>query len=173
MVVTVAGESGSGKSGIALCLAEAMFAEGAPTLVLCQDDYFRLPPATNRARRQQGLDWVGPAEVDLDLLDDHLTQLVEHPDRPLTKPLVDFDADRIEREIIPPEPWRLIVVEGTYVSLLARVDMRVFLDRNRQRSLRGRLARSREPETAFLDRVLAIEHRVISSHRSRADLVVR
>ena len=71
IVVTIAGESGSGKSEIAHCLAEALAAEGRSSVILGQDDYFKLPPRTNHARRLEEIDWVGPGEVWLDLLDAH------------------------------------------------------------------------------------------------------
>ena len=67
VTVTVAGESGSGKSEIAHCIAEVLEGEGKRALVLGQDDYFKLPPKSNHNRRLEGIDWVGPGEVRLDI----------------------------------------------------------------------------------------------------------
>jgi uridine kinase len=90
LCVSVAGESGSGKSEIAHCLAELLEKDGYSAIILAQDDYFKLPPKSNHEKRQKDISWVGPGEVRLDLLDENIESLKEHPDRPLKKPLVYF-----------------------------------------------------------------------------------
>ena len=55
VIVSIAGESGSGKSETANCLATALEDDERNCLILCQDDYFRLPPKTNSIRRAQQL----------------------------------------------------------------------------------------------------------------------
>ena len=68
--ITVAGESGSGKSETAQALAEAVAGSGVQAVVLQQDDYFVHPPKTNDATRRKDISWVGTGEVRLDLLDE-------------------------------------------------------------------------------------------------------
>ncbi len=148
LAVTVAGESGSGKSEIAHCLAELLREEKKEPVILCQDDYFLLPPRTNHDRRLGEIGRVGPGEVRLELLDEHISALKERPDEPLEKPLVFFEEDRIGAEVLQPGPGRLrvIIVEGTYTSMLGGGDLRVFIDRDYRQNRKTRLKRARDPD---------------------------
>jgi ABC-type dipeptide/oligopeptide/nickel transport system ATPase component len=51
LCVTVAGESGCGKSETALVLSELCEGAGRKTVILAQDDYFHLPPHSNAKPR--------------------------------------------------------------------------------------------------------------------------
>ena len=75
--VTVAGESGSGKSETATAIKEALKVRGLRAEILQQDDYFVFPPKTNDGRRRADIGWVGPGEVRLDLLDEHLAKRLD------------------------------------------------------------------------------------------------
>lgn len=172
VAVSIAGESGSGKSEIANCLAALLEAEGWHCLILCQDDYFRLPPKTNYLRRKSDIEWVGTGEVRLDLLETHVLALRDHPDKPLSKPLMMFEENLVSCEIIEPGTRNVIIVEGCYVSLVDGIDIRAFIDRDFRQTHRARKLRARDPSEAFLERVLAIEHQEISTHRDRADVVI-
>ena len=172
VTLTIAGESGSGKSEIAQCLAHHLESEGRNCLILCQDDYFRLPPKSNHQKRKGDISWVGLGEVRLDLMEAHICALKEHPDQPLSKPLVVFEEDAVTCEIIERGIRDVVIVEGCYTSLLGSVDLRAFIDRNYRQTRRSRKLRDRDPHEVFLERVLAIEHKEISSHKSRADIVI-
>ncbi len=170
--VSVAGESGCGKSEIAHCLAELLEREGYSAIILGQDDYFKLPPKSNHQKRQQDISWVGPGEVRLDLLDDNITNLKENPDRPVKKPLVYFQENRIDSENIEPQKRDVIIAEGTYTSLLEHIDVRAFINRNYRQTKKARLTRARDPDVDFLEKVLEIEHQEISKHKAKADVVI-
>lgn len=169
--ITVAGESGSGKSTTARALAEELDARGLPCAVFQQDDYFRLPPKTNDRARREDISWVGPGEVRLDLLDDHLAAAREGTAR-VIKPLVVYAEDRITEETVDLEGVAVVLAEGTYTTLLANADRRVFIARTYRETLEDRRRRGREPFDPFIERVLEIEHRIISPHRARADAVI-
>ena len=172
VTISVAGESGSGKSEIANCLASLLETEGWNTLVICQDDYFRLPPKSNDLQRRSDISWVGLGEVRLDLMESHLRALKDHPDKPLSKPLVMFKEDMTTCEIIEAGERNVLIVEGCYTSLIDGVDIRVFIDRTYLETHQARKQRARDPNDAFLERVLAIEHQEISTHKSRADVII-
>ena len=71
--ITVAGESGSGKSETAQAIAQQLAGRGITSVVLGQDDYFVLPPKSNDAKRREDDSWLGPhVEVRLDLLEQNL-----------------------------------------------------------------------------------------------------
>jgi uridine kinase len=172
LAVTVAGESGSGKSEIGHCLAELAEQAGFKAFVFGQDDYFSLPPKSNHNKRVDDISWVGPGEVHLDLLDKHITALKTDGNKPLEKPLVYFDENQIKSEVVQPGQLQLIIAEGTYTSLLENVDLRAFINRNYRQTKKARLKRNRDPDVKFLEQVLEIEHKEISQHKARADVII-
>lgn len=172
LVVTVAGESGSGKSETAAALAERLGGRGHSCFVFQQDDYFRLPPKSNDRRRREGIDWVGPGEVRLDRMDADLDAFRAGIDGH-AKPLVRYAEDRVDEEAVDLSAYDVAIAEGTYTSLL-NADVRVFIDRDWQQTRAHREKRRRDASELdpFIDRVLAIEHEIISAHKARADLVI-
>ncbi len=169
--LTVAGESGSGKSETGQALAEALDRHGIRAVVLQQDDYYVLPPKSNDAARRANFCWVGTTEVRLDLLDMHL-EAAQTGASSVVKPLVIFDEDRIDEETVSLEGADVVIAEGVYTSLCDHVDRRIFIDRNRLETLQHRLKRGREASDPFLEQVLTREHEIISQHRARADIII-
>ncbi len=169
--ITVAGESGSGKSETAQAIAEAFDAIGISSAIYQQDDYFVYPPRTNDATRRNDISWVGPNEVRLDLLDEHLAAALAGADL-VEKPLVIYEEDRVDTETLDLTGAKVVIAEGTYTSLLENVDTRVFIARNRLETMEHRRKRGREDFDPFIEEVLTIEHDIISAHRERADVVI-
>jgi len=169
--ITVAGESGCGKSETARALADRLTERAMPTLVLQQDDYFVYPPKTNDRARRRDISWVGMREVRLALLDEHLHR-ARCGQELLVKPLVVYEEDRITEETVCLRGYAAVIAEGTYTTTLENADTRVFIDLDYLQTLSSRLERAREAQDDFLERVLAIEHEIIAAHKSRADLIV-
>jgi len=169
--VGIAGESGSGKSETAAALTEELQQAGAPAIVIQQDDYFFLPPRTNAQRRRRDLEWVGPQEVDLARLDADAA-VAQSGAASLEKPLVDYPANEVLKESLDLTGFLVIVIEGTYVMLLNHLDLRAFIDRTIHETKEARLRRCREPQDDILHQVLEREHKIISTHRSFADILV-
>jgi len=170
-VITVAGESGAGKTELGSELARALSERGIPSTVLHQDDYFVFPPKTNHRMREANIDQVGLFEVKLGLLDSNLRSF-KRGESPIYRPLVDYDADSIEFEELEVNDVRAIVAEGTYTTPLRHADLRIFINRTYDDTRAHREARAREPLSEFLDQVLRREHDIISRHRELADFVI-
>lgn len=172
--MTVAGQSGSGKSETAQAISEQLADHGISAVVLGQDDYFVLPPKSNDARRRSDDEWLGPhVEVRLDLLEEHLVAAIEDADE-IVKPLVDYDADSIGEEVVSLDGVQVVIAEGTYCSLLKHVDAKVYINRNRLDTLEHRQRRNRGTEVGdpFIENVLKIENMIIAGHRHLADFVI-
>jgi uridine kinase len=172
--ISVAGESGSGKSETGQAVAEALATHGIGAVVLGQDNYFVLPPRSNDAKRREDDSWLGPhVEVRLDLLDRHLAEAVAGAGS-ITKPLIDYDANAVEEETIDLTGVDVVIAEGTYTSLLRNLDTRIFIDRNRLDTLEHRTKRNRGNEVGdpFIENVLALEHKIIAGHKNLADFVI-
>ncbi len=97
--ISIAGESGSGKSETATALSAALNTSGKSCLILQQDDYFVYPPKTNDQTRRTDIGWVGPQEVRLDLLDAHLRSFREGSSV-IEKTLVIYEEKRVTRELL-------------------------------------------------------------------------
>jgi len=170
-VISIAGESGAGKSEIAASIADKLEKYNIKSFVFGQDDYFKLPPKTNENKRKEDIGWVGMQEVRLDLLDQNIDAVLKG-NFSLTKPLVDFEADKIGEEIVDLENYKVLIAEGTYTTSLKNVDCRVFIDRNKLDTIESRKKRAREAQDEFLDNILTIEHEIISKHKALADIVI-
>ena len=169
--MTVAGESGSGKSETARALAEALGERGVNAAVLQQDDYYVLPPRSNDDARRANFCWVGTTEVRIDLLDEHLAA-ARMGATSLVKPLVIYAENLITEETISLERVEVVIAEGVYTSLCHNVDRRVFIARNRLETMEHRMRRGREEFDSFIEDVLKTEHEIISQHRGMADVVI-
>jgi uridine kinase len=169
--ISIAGESGSGKSETGQAVADSLSRRGFKTLVLQQDDYFVHPPQTNDRTRRQDIGWVGMQEVRLDLLDENLRQARSGAGT-IVKPLVVYGEDRIVEETLSLQGIAAVVAEGTYTTALENIDTRVFIDLTYLETLQSRLERAREAQDDFLERVLEIEHRIISAQKRRADYLI-
>lgn len=169
--ITVAGESGSGKSETGQALAEALGSRGIDATVLQQDDYYVLPPKFNDAARRANFAWVGTTEVRLDVLDSHLAA-AQAGESSIVKPLVIYAENRIEEEQISFDGVEVVIAEGVYTSLCNHVDRRVFIARNRLETMQHRMNRGRETFDPFIEKVLETEHEIISQHRALADVII-
>ena len=172
-VVSVAGESGSGKSETAQALAEELAKHDVPAAILQQDDYFALPPRSNDRARREDIGRVGSREVHLESMDENL-RAFRNGATTLVKPLVVYERDEITEETLDVAAVRVLVAEGTYTSLLANADARVFIERTylQTRAHREKRARHASELDPFIDEVLKIEHRIISSHMAHADFLI-
>jgi uridine kinase len=171
LTVSVAGESGAGKSELAHEIERLLNERGIAAGLLQQDDYFVFPPRTNHEMRRRNLEQVGPYEVKLDFLDANLRSF-RRGESPIYKPLVIYDEDRITAEEMDVADLTVLIAEGTYTTLLRFADARIFIDRDYRQTLEARIRRARDKWDPFIQDVLEREHQIISQHRMLADLVV-
>jgi uridine kinase len=171
--ISVAGESGSGKSETAKALQEEFEKHSLLTIILQQDDYFELPPKTNDRERRVDINRVGPHEVRLELMDEHIKQ-IKSGIKSLLKPLVLFDEDVITEENVSTEKTKIVIVEGTYTSLLKNIDHKIFIARSKYDTLESRKKRSRAAHELddYANKILEKEHEIISGHISLVNTVI-
>jgi uridine kinase len=173
-IITIAGESGSGKSETGRAIADELVTYGINSVLLGQDDYFNLPPKSNDLKRREDPEWLGPhIEVKLDVLEQNLLDAIQGK-REIVKPLVDYDSNTIEDETINLNGIKVLIAEGTYTSLLKHVDTRIFISRDWQDTLEHRQKRKRGNEIGdpFIEQVLCMEHKIIAGHKQLADFLI-
>ena len=102
LVVTIAGESGSGKSVLATTLNMALANRKISSLLIQQDDFFKLPPRSNHENRKKDIHKnVGPVEVHLDKLQKIIDEFLSEPQpNSISKPTVNYDLNIIDQEEI-------------------------------------------------------------------------
>jgi len=171
--ISVAGESGSGKSETATAIAEVLERSGIHCIILQQDDYFVYPPRSNDKARREDINWVGPQEVKLDLMDENLAAF-KQGEKQLHKPLVIYKDDKVVDETMSTDNARVAIAEGTYTTLLDNIDTHVFITRNYEDTRAHREKRKRDESELdpFIDKVLKIEHDIISKNRERANIII-
>jgi uridine kinase len=173
-IITVAGESGSGKSEMGRAIALELDRQDIFAIVLAQDDYFFLPPVLNDKRRREDPHWLGPhIEVNLGELNRNLKDAVEGKNE-IIKPLIDYGSTEIEQEKTSLKKVKVVIAEGTYTSLLRNIDTKIFIMRTRADTLEHRRKRNRgsEVDDPFIENILEMEHKIIAGHRYLADFII-
>ena len=172
--ITVAGESGSGKSETAHAIAEELKKNKLNSIVLGQDDYFHFAPKSNHQKRIANPEWLGPhVEVNMELFQDNINYALKGKKR-INKPLIDYDKNEINIEKVNLENIQVIIAEGTYTSLLKNINSKVFISRNRLDTLEHRRARNRgnEVNDPYIEQILKTEHKIIAGHAYLADFII-
>lgn len=170
-LMSIGGESGCGKSTLSIALKEIFAEQGIKCFILHMDDYFHLPPTSNHFQRLEDINHVGPQEVDLDLLQNHINR-IESGEKEIIKPLIHYKENDKRTEIFTTGDKDVVIIEGTYVSQLDNIDSRIFMSRTYQDTRENRINRARDPISPFIEDVLQIEHTIIKKHLELADILV-
>jgi uridine kinase len=173
-VVTLAGESGCGKTETSKALVNELKKNDVTALLLGQDNYFFLPPKPNDAMRKKDPEWLGPRkEVNLALLDKNLLDAINGA-KSIEVPYIDYDTNIETVEDINIEGVKVVIAEGTYTSLLKHVDTRIFIDADYKDTLKFRKLRNRgnEVNDSFVEGILETEHKIVAGHIFLADFVI-
>jgi uridine kinase len=173
-VITVAGESGSGKSETAQAISNELEKSGISSIILGQDDYFYLPPKSNSEKRRADRNWLGPhMEVNFPVFEQNLIDAIHSSDK-IIKPLIDYNANSVGSETVSLKCVKVVIAEGTYTSLLKHVDLKIFITRNWITTLGDRKKRNRgnEVDDPFTENILATEHKIIAGHKQLADFII-
>lgn len=172
--ITLAGESGCGKTETGKALINELSRQGATSLVLGQDNYFFLAPLANDAMRKKDPEWLGPhKEVNLKLLDDTLVNTINGANV-INVPHIDYYTNIETINKVSLEGIKVLIVEGTYTSLLKHVDIKIFIDADYNDTLKFRKLRNRgnEVNDLFVENILETEHKIIAGHKFLADFVI-
>lgn len=173
-MITVAGESGSGKTETGKAILGELGKQGIQAVLLNQDNYFNLPPAQNDAKRKSDPLWLGPhVEVNMQLMQYNLNDAI-HGKEEITVPVIDYYAGTRVDQKLGLLGIKVIIFEGTYVSLLKHVDCRIFITSTFIDTLPYRQKRNRgnEVQDPFVENILVTEHKIIAGHRYLADFLI-
>lgn len=171
MVIAIGGESGSGKSTTAFCLQKELTERGLNCVVLHMDSYFKLAPKDNHQNRLQSLDNVGPHEVNMSILNEHITAFKKWTNF-IEVPIVNYKENSLSHKKLDLSDSQVLIVEGVYTFLLENLDQKIFIDRTYLDSHQQRIERTRENYDPYVELVLKVEHKIVAPLINKASLVV-
>ncbi|MBP7821361.1 MAG: zeta toxin family protein [Saprospiraceae bacterium] len=172
-VILIGGESGSGKSVLSTCIAQLLEEQNINCSLIQLDDYFKLPPTTNHKQREQNLSNVGVHEVNMELLQQHIDIFLENKTSYITKPLSSHETNTISAEHFNLEGVKALIIEGTYALYLQHAAYRIYINRDYISTKANRIARSRDIIDEFSEKVLAIEHRLVTKSATDIDCTIQ
>lgn len=153
LIIGIAGGSGSGKTTVALKVADAL--RRTSVAFLDMDAYYR-DHAHLSIEERRLVNWDHPATFDYDLLTGHLQQLLrgEAVDKPVYDFLTHTRAAATERI----EPADVIVIDGILLFVEERIrdlcDVKVFVDAEADVRLIRRIRRDMEARGRPLEEIL-------------------
>jgi uridine kinase len=124
--------------------------------------------------RKKNPEWLGPhKEVNLKLLDNNLRNAINGA-KTIESPHIDYLSNRETIEHINIDGIKVLIVEGTYTSLLKNIDTRIFIDADYKDTLKFRKLRNRgnEVNDPFVEGILEMEHKIIAGHKFLADIII-
>ncbi len=172
IAVSIAGESGCGKTTLSKLLQEILASKGIKSLILHQDEYFKLPPRQNHLARENSFDHIGPQEVRLDLIEQHILTIKKRTATSIAIPVMNWETDTEEEVDINIAGIQVVIVEGTYTTLLENLDRKIFIDTSYLDTRSNRINRNREEVTDFIERVLAKESAIIQGQKTSASVIL-
>jgi len=173
IVISVCGESGCGKSSTAIALKTILERNNFLCYIAHQDNYYILPPYSNDKKRREDIRWIGPNEVNIKLVNFHIKNFLENEDI-IEVPIVDYHNDSISYQNEKIKNCNIFLVEGTYCALASNIDINIFIDRDWKitKMDRQKRARAEHELDEFTEKVLQIEHNLISAHKLDADVII-
>ena len=172
VLITIAGQSGCGKTTLSKILKNKLSSTGLNVLILHQDDYFRLPPAKNHQARVNDFNRIGVHEVRWDLLQKHLKSAIKKTEGSIISPIVDWQTDCFKLKQISLKNIDIVIIEGTYTTLLENITHKIFIDTHFTDTKTNRIVRNRESVSPFIEKVLAKEAQIISQHQKLAHIIL-
>ncbi len=171
MVVSIGGESGSGKSELAHVVARALKDQGRLTKILHIDNYYKIRPEERETwRKKQGIEQgVGLAEIDWNLLDRHLEAFRKGEEALL--PCIDLLTDQIDELRTNFADIKVVIVDGLY-PLHVNAEMKILIDLTYHDTKKAQILRGKEPQNEYRLKVLEREHQVVQSLRPMATHLV-
>jgi uridine kinase len=171
-IVAISGESGSGKSELAHCVARDLRKEKVLAKPLHIDNYYKIHPLVRTEwRKKHGIEnAVGLDEYDWETLYQNIDDFKHN--RKSTMPCVDLVTEQIDQLTTDFKGIDMLIIDGLYAINTEGAGIKVFIELTYHDTKKAQLLRGKEPQNEYRMQVLEREHQVVQSLKPEANIFV-
>lgn len=170
-VVSISGESGSGKSELAHSLGKTLKQNNIRVKVIHTDNYYKIQPLLREEwRRNKGFDKIGFNEYDWVRINRTIRDFRESQECMI--PCIDLIPEQVDKLITDFSKIDLLIIDGLYAIKTNDVDLRIFIDLTYHETKINQIIRMKEAMSEFRLKILEQEHKSVVSLKPLADLIV-
>jgi uridine kinase len=167
LVITIGGESGSGKSEISHEVSRFLREYGIYAKIIHTDNYYKIKPSIrNDWRKARNFDEVGLEEIDWDHVENNITDF-KNDNKKAVLPCIDILTDQVDTLITNFEEIRILILDGLY-CLNTTADLHFMIDLTYHETKKAQLLRGKEILDENRLKILEKEHQSVQSLRNRA-----
>ena len=170
-IISISGESGSGKSELAHALGKILKEDNIRIKVIHTDNYYKIQPLLREEwRRNKGFDHIGLNEYDWVKLNKTIRDFKEEQECMI--PCIDLIPEQVDKLITDFSKIDMLIIDGLYAIKTKGVDLRIFIDLTYHETKINQSIRMKETMNDFRLKILEQEHKSITSLKPLADLIV-
>jgi len=172
LVVSIGGESGTGKTEIAYYIRDLLYENKIKTQIISLDDYYKVKcELRNKQREETDAKYVGSNEIDWEILDETIETFKQDKEENVFRQLNKYTGD-YEYIYFNDSAVNVLIIEGLYAIDVKESDLRIYLEGNIQDTRGFRMERGKEILNDLRTKVLERESIDIKKTLHRADLIV-
>ena len=173
LVITIGGESGTGKTEIASLIQDDLWNEHRIRCkVIHIDDYYKTSwQDRNIVRKKNGIKSVGTCEIDWDILNDVVSDF-KSKKKILKVQRIHKYTNSIEYCMALNKNIDILVLEGLYANHLPTKNIGIYLDGTITDTKKFRESRGKEAQTPFRMKVLKKERQDVIKTKRLANVVI-
>lgn len=170
-IISISGESGSGKSELAHALGKILKEDNIRIKVIHTDNYYKIQPLLREEwRRNKGFDQIGLNEYDWVKINKTIRDFKEEQECMI--PCIDLIPEQVDKLITDFGKIDMLIIDGLYAINTKGVDLRIFIDLTYHETKTNQSIRMKEAMNDFRLKILEQEHKSIISLKPLADLIV-
>jgi uridine kinase len=170
-IITVTGETQTGKSEIAYLLAKLLAADGVTAKVLNMDSYYKIPPKERQSwRKKHGVESIGLQEYDWDKVNETVDAF--KVGKKVSVPYVDVITKEVDELTTDFKNVEVLILNGLYAIACKRSDLNVFIELDYHDSLREQKKSNNEVLDDWRMKELEQEHKVVQSLKKQGHYFV-
>ncbi len=171
--VAISGESGTGKTELAHVIAKGLRKHGIFAKPIHIDNYYNtLPLERTDYRQKNGIEnVVGYNEYDWDTIYRNINDFKEG--NKSTMPCVDLVTEQVDTLITDFKDVDMLIIDGLYAMKTDHIDLKIFIDITYHDTGKAQLLRGKEPQNEYRMKVLLQEHKMVSSLKELADIIIK
>ncbi|RME57329.1 MAG: hypothetical protein D6780_08620, partial [Candidatus Dadabacteria bacterium] len=170
--VAIGGDPASGKTTVSSLVQESLKEQGVESVVISVDNYYYLTPKVNWEFRKRTKGWLGPIEINLSLLEQHLKASANGLTA-IKVPVILFEEESVFDTVLNLKGKDVVLVEGTHSVALENVDLRLQIEKPFPENLENYKKRGREPFDGDGLEFLRKESEILQMLKARADYVLK